>query len=320
MEHFSRQPHDWVPDGVEAVFRNCKCRKLLNLFTPLCLMGEQRLPLPVIYGIPRCHQRVHHSLLTLGFDCRLLVEAAVTAQRAMHMRWFARRLISAIFLAKYGKEEFGWRTRKANGAFGVGVWKEILKEYTWCWENMGFKVGKGNRIRNVTVEECWDQNTGQGGWILGLLRDLNDWEVGLVGNILAVLRDYSVTVEDDSVCWKKGEDGLFKVKYAYNVLANSQGLDFPHSNVWVGKVPTKIAFFAWEATWGKVLTLDRLQRRGWHLPNRNPGIMKPSLKVKPETEIQDWSDLLEVPEDFKLYTMMYHMYAECEFVFPRGYF
>ena len=26
--------------------------------------------------------------------------------------------------------------------------------------------------------------------------------------------------------------------------------------------------FAWEATWEKVLTLDRLQRRGWHLPNR----------------------------------------------------
>ncbi|RVW22558.1 putative ribonuclease H protein [Vitis vinifera] len=179
--------------------------------------------------------------------------------------------------AKYGKEEFGWRTRKANGAFGVGVWKEILKESTWCWENMGFKVGKGNRIRfwtdlwcgnnvlsqgfpnlfsmaahrNVTVEECWDQNTGQRGWILGLLRDLNDWEVGLVGNILAVLRDYSVTVEDDSVCWKKGEDGLFKVKYAYNVLANSQGLDFPHSNVWVGKVPTKIAFLLGKLLGGK---------------------------------------------------------------------
>ena len=32
-------------------------------------------------------------------------------------------------------------------------------------------------------------------------------------------------------------------------------------------VPTKVAFFAWEATWGKVLTLDRLQRRGWQLPN-----------------------------------------------------
>ena len=28
--------------------------------------------------------------------------------------------------------------------------------------------------------------------------------------------------------------------------------------IWVDKLPTKIAFFAWEATWGKVLTLDRL--------------------------------------------------------------
>ncbi|RVW51760.1 hypothetical protein CK203_066720 [Vitis vinifera] len=127
--------------------------------------------------------------------------------------------------AKYGKEELGWRTRKANGAFGVGVWKEILKESTWCWENMGFKVGKGNRIRfwtdlwcgnnvlsqgfpnlfsmvvhrNVTVEECWDQNVGQGGWNLRLLRDLNDWELGLVGNLLVELRDYSVNLEDDSV-------------------------------------------------------------------------------------------------------------------------
>ncbi|RVX21208.1 hypothetical protein CK203_001975 [Vitis vinifera] len=148
----------------------------LNLFTPLCLMGEQRLPLPVIYGIPRCHQRVHHSLLTLGFDCRLLVEAAVTAQRAMHMRWFARRLISAIFLVKVSPP-----------------------------------------------------------------------------NISA------------------------KVKVSSPNISASQTAS-------------------------------------------NPGIMKPSLKVKPETEIQDWSDLLEVPEDFKLYTMMYHMYAECEFVSPRGYF
>ena len=26
-------------------------------------------------------------------------------------------------------------------------------------------------------------------------------------------------------------------------------------------------FFAWEAAWGKVLTLDKLQKRGWQLPN-----------------------------------------------------
>ncbi|RVW76702.1 putative ribonuclease H protein [Vitis vinifera] len=32
-------------------------------------------------------------------------------------------------------------------------------------------------------------------------------------------------------------------------------------------VPTKVVFFAWEATWGNVLTLDRLQRRGVQLSN-----------------------------------------------------
>ena len=33
-------------------------------------------------------------------------------------------------------------------------------------------------------------------------------------------------------------------------------------------MPTKVAFFAWEASWGKVLTLDQLQRRGHSLANR----------------------------------------------------
>ena len=101
---------------------------------------------------------------------------------------------------KYGQEDFGWRTKKAKEAFGVGLWKEILKESDWCWENMAFNVGKGTKIRfwtdlwcgctmlsqrfphlyamvvhrNATVEEMWDQNFGHGGWNLKFLRDFND--------------------------------------------------------------------------------------------------------------------------------------------------
>ena len=30
----------------------------------------------------------------------------------------------------------------------------------------------------------------------------------------------------------------------------------------------KISFFAWEASWGKALTLDQIQKRGWALANR----------------------------------------------------
>ena len=50
-------------------------------------------------------------------------------------------------MAKYGQEDFGWRTKKANEVFGVGIWKEILKEFIWGWENLVFKVGKDTKIR-----------------------------------------------------------------------------------------------------------------------------------------------------------------------------
>ena len=47
---------------------------------------------------------------------------------------------------KYGYEGFGWRTNEARRTFGVGVWKEILKEANWCWDNIGFKVGEGTKV------------------------------------------------------------------------------------------------------------------------------------------------------------------------------
>ncbi|RVX05413.1 hypothetical protein CK203_013534 [Vitis vinifera] len=43
---------------------------------------------------------------------------------------------------------------------------------------------------------------------------------------------------------------------------------FPVKIIWNPWVPSKVRFFAWEACWGKVLTLDQLQRRGWSLVNR----------------------------------------------------
>ena len=44
--------------------------------------------------------------------------------------------------------------------------------------------------------------------------------------------------------------------------------DFPWHSIWNPIVPPKMGFFAWEASWGKVLTLDQLKRRGLTLVNR----------------------------------------------------
>ena len=60
----------------------------------------------------------------------------------------------------------------------------------------------------------------------------------------------------------------FTVSEAFNSLASGSAIIlFPAMGIWVPNAPTKATFFARETAWGKVLTLDKLQIRGWHLPN-----------------------------------------------------
>ena len=90
----------------------------------------------------------------------------------------------------------------------------------------------------------------------------------MVGNLLQELRGFRITWEEDSVFWKEGGSGQFSVKEAYSRLDRPLEVVFPKNKIWVERVPTKIMFFAWEATWEKILTLNKLQKRGWQLPNR----------------------------------------------------
>ena len=61
---------------------------------------------------------------------------------------------------------------------------------------------------------------------------------------------------------------FFFVKSLYNTLDPSCAVPFPWSIIWSPCIPTKLSFFVWEASWGKVLALDQLKRRGWNLANR----------------------------------------------------
>ena len=66
----------------------------------------------------------------------------------------------------------------------------------------------------------------------------------MVGNLLFVLRGHRITLEEDSVFWKEGRNRLFRVKKAYSLLVSPIAAVFPKSNIWVDRIPTKIAFFA----------------------------------------------------------------------------
>ncbi|RVW85327.1 putative ribonuclease H protein [Vitis vinifera] len=209
-----------------------------------------------------------------------------TERKAHLVSWEKDEMWKRVLVAKYGQEDFGWRTKKANGAFGVGLWKEIMKEAYWCWNNITFKVGKGTKIRfwkdtwcgdvelarsfpqlfnvaaqkGATVGDLWDQNAGQGEWNLRFLRSFNDWELPLVEELLQILRNQRINLEEDLALWKGGKNGQFGVKDAYGLLTSHSTFLFPKKGIWVENVPSKLAFFAWEATWGRILTIDRLQR------------------------------------------------------------
>ncbi|RVW59691.1 hypothetical protein CK203_101036 [Vitis vinifera] len=66
-----------------------------------------------------------------------------------------------------------------------------------------------------------------------------------------MLRGHRPSLEEDSVFWRQGRNGQFRVKEAYSLLTNSNDTGFPSRSIWVARVPTKVAFFAWEATWEK---------------------------------------------------------------------
>ena len=58
------------------------------------------------------------------------------------------------------------------------------------------------------------------------------------------------------------------MKIMYRVLDCSPQVVFPSRTIWNPVIPPKMGFFAWKASWGKVLTLDQLKRHGRALANR----------------------------------------------------
>ena len=53
---------------------------------------------------------------------------------------------------------------------------------------------------------------------------------------------------EDRVLWKETKDGIFLVKSLYCALVSRSVVQFPNSIIWSPRVPTKVGFFAWEAS------------------------------------------------------------------------
>ncbi|KAL6327158.1 hypothetical protein AAG906_015197 [Vitis piasezkii] len=83
----------------------------------------------------------HHKALSVWDGVEESIRKLALLNKAL-LGHEKENLWKKVISVKYGQEGLGWKTNEANGTFGVGVWKEILKEINWCWENIEFKVGK----------------------------------------------------------------------------------------------------------------------------------------------------------------------------------
>ncbi|RVX23889.1 hypothetical protein CK203_000399 [Vitis vinifera] len=117
--------------------------------------------------------------------------------------------------------------------------------------------------KEAWVEDLWVHSSKGGGWNPSFSRPLNDWEIETVECFLSRIQDKVVVEErEDEVFWAVTKSGSFSIKSLLSTLEEVRVNPFPTGIVWNVWVLPKVSFFAWEATWGKVLTLDQLQRKG----------------------------------------------------------
>ncbi|RVW98499.1 microtubule-associated protein AIR9 [Vitis vinifera] len=156
------------------------------------------------------------------------------------LTWAASRCSSQIGVVGDGVEE---RMRKR-----LTLWKRRSKygeeEGGWisCEVREGYGVGLWKEIRKEGVLLFKNAS-----FIVGDGRRVKFWKDIWCGNTPlceAFPSLFAFAVSQDAWSRFRGE--------SYGALA----------------CPTKVGFFAWEASWGKVLTQDHLKRRGWSLVNR----------------------------------------------------
>ena len=123
--------------------------------------------------------------------------------------------------------------------------------------------------KNARVADLWDWDSGDGGWNPIFLRSFNDWEMEEVDRLLqALYRKQIRPLMEDKILFKGSRNDAFSVKSMYRVLDCSPQVAFPFRSIWNPVILPRMGFFTWEASWGKVLTLDQLKRRGRALANR----------------------------------------------------
>ena len=189
--------------------------------------------------------------------------------------------------SKYGSQWGGWCSKHSKEPYGVSLWNQIGKGWSCFSHYIGFKVGDVSRIKFWSNSWCGDhllrdrfpilfrlarnQEATVANylqfhgtipiWDVEFLRPAQDWELDVVDSFMGFL--YSVPTRPgkmDSIFWNLSSHASFEVSSFYSALSQLATSHFPWRLVWKAKVPSRVAFFIWTASLGKILTTDNLRR------------------------------------------------------------
>ena len=181
----------------------------------------------------------------------------------------------------------GWCSNHSRESYGISLWNHICKGWSCFSQYIGFKVGDGSCIKFWSDSWCGDQllrdrfsilfhlARNQEAtvadylhfhgtipiWDVEFLRPAQDWELDVVDSFMGFL--YSVPTRPgkmDSIFWNLSSHASFEVSSFYSALSQLATSHFPWRLVWKAKVPSRVAFFIWTASLGKILTTDNLRR------------------------------------------------------------
>ena len=102
------------------------------------------------------------------------------------------------------------------------------------------------------------------------MRSLNDWEEDNISNLLALLAGKEVVPQgNDDIVWPLNSKGSFSFKSFCSTQVEAKDCwDVTTRSIWKFRALTKVCFFAWAASKGKIPTEDKLERRNFSSPSR----------------------------------------------------
>ncbi|KAF5442537.1 hypothetical protein F2P56_035184 [Juglans regia] len=235
------------------------------------------------------------EIVPVGHEGGLGIRNLRAFNQALLGKWLWRyhhereALWRTVIALKHGESWGGWCSNEVSGPHGVGLWKHIRRGWDIYAAHTCFKVGNGVKVKfwhdlwcgdralkdvypgvyslarrkDASIADLLSFTNGSFQWNLTFNRNAQDWEMDDISAFFDLVYSTRMSGEgEDKLYWRPSKKGVFTACSFYHSLHVHNSVSFPWKSIWNTKAPLKAAFFVWTATWGKILTIDNLRKRG----------------------------------------------------------